>query len=107
MREIKFRAWSADRKEFRAFPNLLMSLGGALYWQLGFGLSFVDPTSFIIEQYTGLHDKNGVEIYEGDRIRVDGLTYVFDDIRTADSLREYCDKNKVEVVGNIHENPKP
>ncbi len=59
MREIKFRAWDGERMK----PILL--------W--GFNEGFImtskysaDEEEFKVMQYTGLKDKNGIEIYEGD-----------------------------------------
>jgi hypothetical protein len=58
-REIKFRAYAyASNKMF--YPN---SEGG---WDLINGELNALPNTFLM-QYTGLKDKNGVEIYEGDR----------------------------------------
>ena len=57
MREIKFRAWAvASRVMF--FPDELEMFEGKL---------LAKPNT-ILEQFTGLHDKNGKEIYEGDMI---------------------------------------
>jgi len=65
MREIKFRAWdNLDRKMSKTIP--LIELIGEMPERL-FGNH---PWSHLIwMQYTGLHDKNGKEIYEGDFIR--------------------------------------
>lgn len=65
MREIRFRAWDADRKVFYA-P---IFYGGEWYSN---GRSFEDgrACSDQIMQFTGLHDKNGKEIYEGDKVRI-------------------------------------
>lgn len=63
-------------------------------------------------QFTGLLDKNGKEIYEGDIIELDGYKY---EILFIDG--EYCGKSMLseqlqmfeivngEVIGNIYENP--
>ena len=58
MREIKFRQWSSDRFH---------------YWGCNSD-NFTSPLSNRLdipsEQFTGLHDKNGKEIYEGDILRL-------------------------------------
>lgn len=116
MREIKFRAWNfkdAKMYEVCALHHFLDFGGWGYEVEVNGRDSFLVPANGesqydegALMQYTGLKDKNGKEIYEGDRITVEGFEYVFDDIRKADSLREYCDKGKVEIIGNIHENPE-
>src|SRR4051812_38489476 len=56
MREIKFRVWSEYRKEMRPVQHLEATEDG----------SFRLSENFQLLQYTGLKDKNGKEIYEGD-----------------------------------------
>jgi len=97
MRELKFRAWNTNWKEYE------------------YGCYDVEPSpDYIFEQYTGLKDKNGKEIYEGDiykqfiedspneeRIIIDFVEYIH--------LFAYFFDNKnheIEVIGNIHENPE-
>lgn len=67
MREIKFRAW--DKLEEEMLDNEAI-FGNELCVQTGH-----QDEDFIFMQYTGLHDKNGAEIYEGDIVIQDGYPW--------------------------------
>ncbi len=59
-RAIKFRVWDIEHGEMSEVFDL--SKKGIIH--------IPNPEKVVFLQYTGLHDKNGVEIYEGDRVDI-------------------------------------
>ena len=72
-REIKFRIWDVENKEMLKVQELDFEptfYGGRIAIRPDQYSDYFDPEEMILMQYTGLHDKNGKEIYEGDIIRI-------------------------------------
>ena len=113
MRQLKFKFWDKSKNEF--VKNLMIKESG--------GVASSNPENYDILQFTGLLDKQGVEIYEGDIVKI-GLnrSRFKDDIATIKYKKNYaafricsvdfeCEDSesfpiqyRIEVIGNIHEN---
>lgn len=72
-REIKFRVWDVGNKEMLEVQELDFEstfYGGRIAIRPDQYNDYFDTEDMILMQYTGLKDKNGKEIYEGDIIRI-------------------------------------
>lgn len=117
MREIKFRAW--DNVDYMSTPFTLQEV------QYG-RIQFTSDTK--IMQYTGMKDKNGKEIYEGDIMKlplygivivvwnedVSSFQYAYNAIgkgssiggRMTNNLYGFESTKKYEIIGNIYQHPE-
>lgn len=119
MREIKFRAWDIEEKYMFPIDTISFPVGGISVYGpgVGGGWSKVNgdhhKETIILEQFTGLRDKNGKEIYEGDIISGAsnlGIGIVTWNYNSWVLINHFLDADAMlddgEVIGNIHENPE-
>jgi hypothetical protein len=107
-REIKFRVWSIELKRYCKYSST--HIGD------DFKTTFGGDKDFIIEQYTGLKDKNGKEIYEGDvgkfyRKHIGKIVYriggfFFEEPSGRHTPIQILNPIDCEIIGNIHDNPE-
>lgn len=118
---MKFRAWirKADGTYDCLNPMTIQQVlqpGQAIV-----ALSYVTSVSDL-EEYTGLEDKNGQEIYEGDIVKSsykcaqpkisqivieDGNSYILgEDLATGNEMLVSDYIGEIKIIGNVHENPE-
>lgn len=127
MREIKFRVWNAEKSEMYHVEEMLWNHPSP---KKGWNPKYIRPRTkdgkvvrfappygddVVLMQYTGLKDKNGKEIYEGDIVvfyDVNKYVVKYDEDNTEFNCGDSYDKPIVrqceeglEVIGNIYENP--
>lgn len=131
MRELKIRAWHKPYKQMCQVESLRFDGNGVytavLIEEPFYDRRLVEADDLIIEQFTGLKDKNGKDIYEGDicsftsktgkhvgvvewtdnlagfglRMVKNNFLYTFSELDTMG-----VNLDTLEVIGNIHENPE-
>lgn len=119
MRELKFRAW--DDVEKRMYYGNTEQFDD----MLGFRFQHFETDKPVYMQYTGLKDRNGRKIYEGDVLRLVLVDYAhvpeqifvvssdsfFEDVCYLQNISRFVEDSDsetdgIEVIGNIYESPE-
>ena len=129
MREIKFRAWYKTTQTMYQVADIEWTYRHEVSGVRCAGVPDYFPEKEVrLMQYTGLHDKNGKEIYEGDILRYHNFYLEPKDLFIVEWVDFSCsfylfrqnyilshlpyehlhsrNKDHYEVIGNIYENPK-
>ena len=122
-REIKFRAWNGVLHEYRTIDMNSGKQNLGMGFESAEGIGSNTTTIYhsfgdVVEQYTGLKDTKGKDIYEGDIVRCEhdyqgtdytGKVMFFNGgfcVWTGGFRNYVWDDMIPEIIGNIHENPE-
>ncbi len=121
IRTIKFRAWTGKQMLFKELDDKNWYDSYLIEGKLMCAASTNDCRRFKVMQFTGLKDKNGKEIYEGDILQKKDVRFIvgygdndenrgwgfnLNSIRSRKGYHLSTDVSKMEVIGNIYENPE-
>ena len=123
-RELKFRVWNEFENKF--MPSGFIGISDGKFIDLKNGSVHFDSDDKIIEQFTGLCDRNGKEIYENDLVNAEFIykngekdcfynflityhenesAFFYDgDLGESIPLMQISKQYDLKVIGNIHEN---
>ena len=132
---IKFRVWSKDLSKYRKLDDISNDQGLGMFFEVQKGIgsnvtSICYSINDVVEQFIGLTDVNGKDIYEGDILATSSMMYgdkVTDYLKVEwreDYVGFYCGEKPLyaclsewdndikfaqtfpEIIGNVHTNPE-
>lgn len=112
---IKFRVWDKEDKAYTANKYLFEIVPDGKAFDLVSAVDFDDSNGLVIEQYTGLKDVSGKDIYEGDIlenrkyrsiVKFANGKFLADVVGTISRFDLIGETHDSKAIGNVHENPE-